>query len=141
MKPSTGFQIERAKLIAGFCLTAIILAAPLRAEIIFEKVSPYHHVQVIDDNGTRMLSFNGTRETMSSERVYPPIPRGAPGGYYLENVLYTQYFATNGAAIHYNYWSSNWGYPGSHGCLGLPLAEAKWAWDWATLGTPVQVFG
>jgi hypothetical protein len=80
------------------------------------------------------------RETMSSERVVPPIPRNAPGGYHLENVLYTQYFHPTGAAIHYNYWSSNWGYRGSHGCLGLPLAEAKWAWDFARIGTPVTVF-
>jgi spermidine synthase len=83
MKPSIGFQIERAKLIAGFCLTAIILAAPLRAEIIFEKVSPYHHVQVIDDNGTRMLSFNGTRETMM--RIANPLE-----GHF----EYTEYFHT-----------------------------------------------
>jgi hypothetical protein len=81
------------------------------------------------------------RETMSSERVLPRIPRNAPGGYHLENVLYTQYFHPTGAAIHYNYWSSNWGYRGSHGCLGLPLAEAKWAWDWARIGTPVVVVG
>ena len=87
------------------------------------------------------MLYRVAKETMTSERVYPPIPRGAPGGYYLENVLYTQYFATNGAAIHYNYWSSNWGYPGSHGCLGLPLTEAKWAWDWASTGTPVSIYG
>ena len=80
------------------------------------------------------------RETMTSERVYPPIARDAPGGYYLEGVLFTQYFSRSGAAIHYNYWSSNWGYAGSHGCLGLPLAEAKWAWDWSRTGTPVKVF-
>ena len=34
----------------------------------------------------------------------------------------------------------NWGYGGSHGCLGLPLTESKWAWDWAETGTPVIVF-
>ena len=49
------------------------------------------------------------------------IPRFGPGGYYLTNVLFTQYFTGDGASIHYNYWSSNWGYAGSHGCLGLTL--------------------
>ena len=44
-------------------------------------------------------------ETMTSERVYPPIPRDAPGGYYLTGVLCTQYFTSDGASIHYNYWS------------------------------------
>jgi len=45
-------------------------ALSLRAGVIFEKFSPYHHVQVIDEVsgtvGTRMLSFNGTRETKMS---------------------------------------------------------------------------
>ena len=82
-----------------------------------------------------------TNETMTSERVYPPIPRNAPGGYYLTGVLYTQYFTYDGASLHYNYWSSNWGYPGSHGCLGLPMNESKWVWNWAEVGTPVEIFG
>ena len=36
------------------------------------------------------------------------IPRNSPRGYYLQNVLYTQYFTSSGASIHYNYWSSMW---------------------------------
>jgi lipoprotein-anchoring transpeptidase ErfK/SrfK len=67
------------------------------------------------------------------------IPRNAPGGYYVENVLYTQYFSPDGAALHYNYWSSNFGYAGSHGCLGLNLDDAVWFWNWAEVGTPVVV--
>jgi spermidine synthase len=42
------------------------LGFSLRATIVFEKVSPYHQVQVIDDRGIRTLSFNGTRETRMS---------------------------------------------------------------------------
>jgi L,D-transpeptidase catalytic domain len=79
-------------------------------------------------------------ETMTSERVSPPIPRNAPGGYYLEGVLYTQYFADDGSSIHYNYWSHNWGYAGTHGCLGIDLNEAKFAWEFAGMGTPVYIF-
>lgn len=36
------------------------------AAVVFEAFSPYHQVQVIDDQGMRMLSFNGTRETRMS---------------------------------------------------------------------------
>ena len=72
-------------------------------------------------------------------RVSADSPR-RPGGYYLKNVLFTQYFTSDGASIHYNYWSSNWGYAGSHGCLGVAYNEAKFAWDWADVGTPVYVF-
>jgi lipoprotein-anchoring transpeptidase ErfK/SrfK len=67
------------------------------------------------------------------------IPRNSPGGYYLTNVLYTQYFLAGGQSIHYNYWSSNFGYPGSHGCLGLSYADAAFMWSFAAIGTPVAI--
>jgi hypothetical protein len=90
--------------------------------------------------GAHKLLWRVANETMSSERVHPPIPRDAPGGYYLTGVLWTQYFTSDGASIHYNYWSSNWGYAGSHGCLGIGYNEARFAWDWAEVSTPVFVF-
>jgi len=76
-------------------------------------------------------------ETMNSDTI--GIPRNGPGGYYLTGVLFTQYFTDDGASLHYNYWSSNWGYPGSHGCLGLTYANSAWLWDWAHIGTPVSI--
>jgi len=76
-------------------------------------------------------------ETMNSDTI--GIPRFGPGGYYLTNVLFTQYFTGDGASFHYNYWSSAWGYPGSHGCLGLTYADSAWLWDWAHVGTPVVI--
>jgi len=76
-------------------------------------------------------------ETMDSTTV--GIPRNSPGGYYLQHVLYTQYFRDTGESLHYNWWSSAWGTQGSHGCLGLSLGDSKWLWDWATIGTPVLI--
>jgi hypothetical protein len=76
-------------------------------------------------------------ETMNSDTI--GIPRFGPGGYYLTNVLFTQYFTDDGASLHYNYWSSNWGYPGSHGCLGLTYQDSSWLWGWSHLGTPVVI--
>jgi hypothetical protein len=76
-------------------------------------------------------------EIMSSEGL--GIPRDAPGGYYLKDVLYTQYFTNDGASIHYNWWSSNWGYSGSHGCLGMSYDDALWFWQWADVGTPLAI--
>ncbi|MCC6178683.1 MAG: L,D-transpeptidase family protein [Chloroflexi bacterium] len=60
-------------------------------------------------------------------------------GYYVTGVLYTQYFTSAGHSIHYNYWSSNWGYAGSHGCLGMNYDDSFWFWNWATLGTPIDI--
>jgi L,D-transpeptidase catalytic domain len=76
-------------------------------------------------------------ETMNSDTI--GIPRFGPGGYYLTNVLFTQYFTNDGASLHYNYWSSVWGYPGSHGCLGLTYQDSSWLWQWAHVGTPVVI--
>ena len=76
-------------------------------------------------------------ETMNSDSI--GIPRFGPGGYYLTNVLFTQYFTNDGASLHYNYWSSMWGYPGSHGCLGLTYQDSAWLWAWAHVGTPVVI--
>ncbi len=90
--------------------------------------------------GTHRILRRVEHETMNSETLAPPVPRDAPGGYYLTHVLWTQYFLSDGSSIHYNYWSSNWGYAGSNGCLGLPHHEAKFVWDFADVGTPVRIF-
>ena len=76
-------------------------------------------------------------ETMNSDTI--GIPRFGPGGYYLTNVLFTQYFTGDGASLHYNYWSASWGYAASHGCLGLTYADSAFLWTWAGLGTPVSI--
>jgi hypothetical protein len=117
-----------------------ILTAYEDGRAVFASLALHGRVPDKTPEGDHEIMWRVQNETMTSERVYPPIPRGAPGGYYLTGVLYTQYFSPIGAAIHYNYWSSNWGYQGSHGCLGMPLAESKRAWDWAERGTPVRVF-
>ena len=38
----------------------------LRAAVLFEADSAYHHIQVVDDGRLRILSFNGSRETQMS---------------------------------------------------------------------------
>jgi lipoprotein-anchoring transpeptidase ErfK/SrfK len=78
-------------------------------------------------------------ETMDSLTI--GIPRDDPWGYYLENVYFTQYFV-DGIALHYNYWrpDSYFGNePSSHGCVGMRYDDAKFFWDFATIGTRVVV--
>ncbi|MBI4318509.1 MAG: L,D-transpeptidase family protein [Chloroflexi bacterium] len=79
-------------------------------------------------------------ETMDSATI--GIPRNSPDGYYLTGVLYTQYFLWSGQALHYNYWVpdeafGNWA--SSRGCVGLRLADARFFWDFAEIGTPVVI--
>jgi LysM repeat protein len=59
-------------------------------------------------------------------------------GYYLTNVPYTMYFYS-GYGIHGTYWHSNFGHPMSHGCINLPTPEAQWLFNWASVGTLVNI--
>jgi hypothetical protein len=87
--------------------------------------------------GTYRILLRVYDETMDSETL--GIPFADPRGYYLENVLYTQYFTDAGDSLHFNYWSSSFGEEGSNGCLGLSLEDAAWLWDWADLGTVINI--
>jgi LysM repeat protein len=59
-------------------------------------------------------------------------------GYYLPNVPYVMYFL-RGYGIHGTYWHSNFGHPMSHGCVNLPTVEAQWLYNWASVGTLVNI--
>lgn len=79
-------------------------------------------------------------ETMDSLGL--GIPIDSPDGWYVDNVLYTQYIFS-GITLHYNYWrpQSYFGnIPSSHGCVGLGLSDAKFLWDFADIGTRVVVY-
>ena len=47
-------------------LASALWAQSARAGVIFERISAYHHIMVIDDNDIRTLSFNGSWETKMS---------------------------------------------------------------------------
>ncbi len=79
-------------------------------------------------------------ETMDSATI--GIPRDAPSGYYLKDVLFTQYFAPGGVALHYNYWTpaSQFGQrAGSHGCVGMQYDDALAVWEFGAVGMRVTV--
>lgn len=79
-------------------------------------------------------------ETMDSETY--GVPHDAPGGYYVHDVYYTQYFDDSGDALHANWWSpvdAFGNYPTSHGCVGMTTSRAAWLWNWATYGTEVWI--
>lgn len=55
------------------------------------------------------------------------------------DVPYAMYFTGYGHALHGVYWSSAWGTPGSHGCVGMPVGFAGWLFSIAPIGTRVSV--
>lgn len=58
--------------------------------------------------------------------------------YYLPNVPYTMYFY-EGYGLHGTYWHHNFGTPMSHGCVNLSTPDAEWLYNWASVGTLVNV--
>lgn len=63
-----------------------------------------------------------------------------PSGKYLQkNVPNIMYFY-QGYAIHGAYWHNSFGRVASHGCVNVPLASAEWLFNWANIGTRVEVF-
>jgi hypothetical protein len=59
-------------------------------------------------------------------------------GYYIEDVPYVMYFY-KGYGLHGVTWHGNFGHPMSHGCVNLPTAEAEWLFNWADVGTLVNI--
>lgn len=59
-------------------------------------------------------------------------------GYYLPGVPYVMYFHRS-YGLHGTYWHSNFGRPMSRGCVNLPTSEAEWLFNWAPVGTLVNI--
>lgn len=71
-------------------------------------------------------------ETMNGER-------NTPNFYHLENVPWTMYF-DKARALHGAYWRARLGFPQSHGCVNLYPGDAHWLFNWAKVGTWVNVY-
>ena len=104
-----------------------------------QRVTAYEEAEPI----ASFLVSTGTRyhPTVQGQfRVFRKLSATAMAGpgYYLPNVPYTMYFY-KGYALHGTYWHSNFGHPMSHGCVNLRTPDAKWLFDFATVGTLVNV--
>jgi lipoprotein-anchoring transpeptidase ErfK/SrfK len=59
-------------------------------------------------------------------------------GYYLPNVPWTMYFY-GGYGIHGTYWHNNFGTPMSHGCVNMRNEDAEWVFQFARIGTLINI--
>ncbi len=41
--------------------------------------------------------------------------------------------------IHWAYWHNNFGHPMSHGCVNMNAENSEWIFNWADVGTPVNI--
>lgn len=59
-------------------------------------------------------------------------------GYHLRDVPYVMFFHGD-YGLHGTYWHNNFGTPMSRGCVNLTIEDAAWLYDWASVGTVVNV--
>jgi spermidine synthase len=52
----------------AFWIGVVLAGVSCPAAVVFEATSPYHHIRVIDEQGMRTLSFDGSMETRMSLR-------------------------------------------------------------------------
>lgn len=73
-------------------------------------------------------------------RIYVKYERADMSGadYYLPGVPYVMYFY-EGYGLHGTYWHTNFGHPMSHGCVNFSPQDAKWLFNFASVGTIVSV--
>jgi lipoprotein-anchoring transpeptidase ErfK/SrfK len=133
-------------------------STPLKT-VPFQSLTPASFNKLIDNNVTTKQSYffqNGQLiQTFAATDGKPstPTPLGefhiwdkiamqtmTGPGYVQPNVPWINYFDHDGDAIHGNYWrpASVFGNVNtSHGCVGLPVSEAEWVYNWAPIGTTV----
>jgi lipoprotein-anchoring transpeptidase ErfK/SrfK len=88
-----------------------------------------------------------------------PWPRGSPYWYYPTHINYALKFLSGGYYLHDAWWHCAFGHgsnlnhwtngcpgwtgshweTGSHGCVGMPIGDARRLYDWAHVGTPVFI--
>ncbi|HRN50237.1 MAG TPA: L,D-transpeptidase family protein [Anaerolineales bacterium] len=59
-------------------------------------------------------------------------------GYYIRDVPWVMYFYGD-YGIHGTWWHNNFGTPMSAGCVNMTTEDAQWMFNWASVGTTVQV--
>ncbi len=90
--------------------------------------------------GTVSTGLPGTPTVTGQYRIYVKYPAQTMSGpgYYLPDVPYVMYFY-QGYGIHGTYWHNNFGQPMSHGCVNTPTPDAQWLYNWAEVGTLVNI--
>lgn len=89
----------------------------------------------------------------SPTTFYSPWPPGSPYWYPPTHINYALEWLGGGYYLHDSWWhsvygpgSNGWHYDpqfgwqwGSHGCIAMALSSAAWLYNWAPIGTTVQI--
>ena len=140
-------------------LTTTVLANPTLPNLITQKIDHLKQSDQlwveIDLSDQHLFAWEGNNQTFTTiistgkaktptntgiysiQRKYPQ-DRMRGADYDIPNVPNVLYF-DRGYAIHGAFWHNNFGTPVSHGCVNLPVSNAKWLFDWAKIGTPIII--
>ena len=140
-------------------LPSSVLANPTLEKSVAQKIdnlkrSGQHWIE-IDLSDQHLFAWEGKNQTFtavistgkSTTPTYPgiytiqrkyPQDRMRGADYDIADVPNVLYF-DRGYAFHGAYWHNNFGNPVSHGCINLPLNNAKWLFDWTKIGTTVVI--
>lgn len=89
---------------------------------------------------------DGFNTPTGSYAIYAKTPMetmtGSANGetWYVPNIPWVQY-VVGGVALHGTYWHDRWGtgFRLSHGCINLNIDDAQWLYEWADVGTTVNI--
>ncbi len=89
---------------------------------------------------------DGFNTPAGSFAIYYKLPMqtmtGSAGGesWYVPDIPWVQY-VVGGVALHGTYWHDAWGtgVRMSHGCINLNIDDAEWLYEWADVGTRVDI--
>jgi hypothetical protein len=107
--------------------------------VAYEGDTPVYHAPV----ATGKDGFNTPTGTFAIYSKYPmEAMSGSAGGetWYVPNIPWVQYIV-GGVAFHGTYWHDRWGtgFRLSHGCVNLNIDDAEWLYEWADIGTQVDI--
>ena len=112
--------------LSAYTLTAYVGETPVFQTVIVDGAADYPTA-----TGTFYIYTKMYAQTMRGRNV--------DGSEYItEDVPYVMYFYAD-FALHGAYWRSSFGYSGSHGCVNMPVGDAAWLYEWAPVGTRVEV--
>ena len=107
--------------------------------VAYEGDMPVFHAPV----ATGKDGFNTPAGTFAIYSKYPmESMTGSAGGetWYVPDIPWVQY-VVGGVALHGTYWHDQWGtgFRLSHGCINLNIDDAQWLYEWADVGTQVDI--
>jgi len=161
---STGTDVADPDGVAAEVIQALVAGSGMDATV-DTKVTPFPEDQVTIGDGVKWVEVNRSNFTvtrweggnaLSTWTVVigkPSTPTYAGifhvwakvrlqdmkgPGYVQPDVPYSAYF-NDDIALHGNYWVGSFGWASSHGCVGMPVAQAEIMFNWIEIGTLVVV--